>query len=531
MKRNKLFGSLFLLVLAALILSTPRIRAGVNDLYMKLAVLNDMIAIVNEYYVEDVDWDKAMTGLYKGFLEELDPHSIYIEKKQLQSITEEFQGNFQGIGIEFDILDGYITVISPITGTPSERAGLQPGDVFLAIDDSSAKNITREQTFKRLRGRKGTRVVLKVKRPGLEEPFDVEIIRDDIPIYSVLASFIYTDDIGYVLINRFSENTYTEFREALDKLRALGMTGLVIDLRFNSGGYLNQAVEMLDEFLDNGDLIVYTKGRVKNSNESYYATGKGQFKDLPVVVLINRGSASASEIVSGAVQDLDRGIIVGETSFGKGLVQRQWPLKDGSAVRVTVARYYTPSGRLIQRPYDNGSEDYYTEIYDVNEDAEQASTDSSDKPVFMTKAGRKVYGGGGITPDVVVKRDFDLTDSGRRLYRNPHRIFFSFAQLYLQRLPENTDPADFVLNHRFPENILEDIIRFASEWESDLLAEEIAEDADDILMSVRSEVAKSLGGNDAFYMARLHGDEQFRAALEQMPEAQSLIAERPLKRD
>jgi len=227
MNKNRIVTALIIVAAVILGLNAPKIRASANDLYLKLAVLNDMIAIVNEYYVDDVEWDKAMTGLYRGFLEELDPHSIYIEKEQLKSITEEFQGNFQGIGIEFDILDGYITVISPIVGTPSERAGLQPGDVFIAIDDSSAKDITREQTFKRLRGRKGSKVVLTVKRQGVPEPFKVEIIRDDIPIYSVLASFLYKDGVGYILVNRFSETTSREFTEALEKLRSLGMSSLI----------------------------------------------------------------------------------------------------------------------------------------------------------------------------------------------------------------------------------------------------------------------------------------------------------------
>ncbi len=529
MKKHKILTAFLLLAVVAAIVISPKISSGTdekgNDLYLKLAVLNDMISIVNEYYVDDVDWDKAMAGLYRGFLGELDPHSIYIDKDQLKNITEEFQGNFQGIGIEFDIIDGYITVISPIVGTPSERAGLHTGDKFIAIDDSSAKDITREQTFKRLRGKKGSKVVLTVKRAGVPKPFKVDIIRDDIPIYSVLAKFMVNDDAGYVLVNRFSETTAEEFSTALSELKAQGMKSLIIDLRFNSGGYLNQAVEMLDEFLDKGDMIVYTKGRVKNSNESYHATGKGLYKNLPIVVLINRGSASASEIVSGAIQDLDRGMIVGETSFGKGLVQRQWPLKDGSAVRVTVARYYTPSGRLIQRPYDKGTEEYYNEIYTESDSAAAGAGDKENRPEFKTKAGRTVYGGGGITPDVIVKRDFDLSESSRLLYRNPNRIFFKFAQKYInETLPKFSEARDFVMDYHFPEDIMEQIYQYSLEYEPELKLEELKENQTDILMSVRSEIAKSLWGNDAFYMARLTDDNQFQAALDALKNAHELVA-------
>ncbi|MCK5519544.1 MAG: S41 family peptidase [Candidatus Marinimicrobia bacterium] len=526
MRNHKWFSGFIITLIVGTIFISPRISAGVSDLYMKLAVLNDMIAIVNEYYVDDVDWEKAMTGLYKGFLEELDPHSVYIEKKQLKSITEEFQGNFQGIGIEFDILDGYITVISPIVGTPSERAGLQPGDQFIAIDDSSAKDITRDGTYKRLRGKKGSHVLLTIKRPGVDEPFDVEIIRDDIPIYSVLAHFVYDDSIGYVLVNRFSETTVQEFRVALTDLKTQGMKSLVIDLRFNSGGYLNQAVDMLDEFLSKGDMIVYTKGRVKNSNDSYHSSGRGHYKELPVIVMINRGSASASEIVSGAIQDLDRGIIVGETSFGKGLVQRQWPLKDGSAVRVTVARYYTPSGRLIQRPYDNGTEEYYNDIYgqDVSDSTDKAQDKKDDRPQFKTKAGRTVFGGGGITPDVVLKREFDLSESSRKVYRNSSRIFFSYAQEYIKnKLPKFEKATDFVMEYQFPEPFLEEFFNYALEFETEINLEELEEDESDIKMSMRAEIAKSLWGNDAFYMARLCNDNQFEAAIIAVENAKKLV--------
>ncbi|MDD3806473.1 MAG: S41 family peptidase [Candidatus Marinimicrobia bacterium] len=519
--KKKIFFPILTIILLLVAIFYPKISVSVDDLYLKIAVMNDIISIINESYVEEVDWSKTMEGAYRGMLEELDPHSVYISKDKLKTVQEEFQGNFQGIGIEFDIIDGYITVISPIVGTPSERVGLQAGDKFLKIDGESAYKITKEETFKKLRGPKGTIVTVTVKRVGIEEPFDVEIVRDDIPIYSVLAHFIVEDNIGYVLVNRFSQNTTKEFSSALHDLQKKGMTSLVIDLRYNGGGYMNEAIDMLDNFLETGDMIVYTKGRLPNANEEFYATGKGEFKDLPVIVLINRGSASASEIVSGALQDLDRGLIVGETSFGKGLVQRQWPLKDGSAVRITVARYYTPSGRLIQRPYENGLEDYYESIIMADE---MDTETTSDKPVYKTRAGRIVYGGGGITPDVLVKRNLDLTKGTTKVFQHSDRLFFKYAQelaMHYQNPPDNID--EFIFESALPDGYLEDFLAFVNEKIDIVTLEDLQKDEAYIIMQLKSELAKMWWGNNAFYKARLLADNQFRAALEHVSEAKKLL--------
>lgn len=317
-KKNKktIVWSMVVLALAFSIAQVTKLRADARDIYEKLQVLTDIIGIVNENYVEDVNWDSTMEGAYRGLLEELDPHSVYIPEKRYETVKETFEGEFQGIGIEYDIIDGYITVISPIIGTPADRVGLQSGDKFLKIDNESAYKITRNETKKRLRGKKGTKVVVNVLRVGMEEPFDVTITRDDIPLYSISGYFMLDEHTGYILINRFAEKTFKEFSEAMDALKKDGMESVILDLRYNSGGYMNQAIDILDEFVEAGDTLVYTEGRIRSANRYHIATKRGKYEDMPVTVLINRGSASASEIVSGAIQDLDRGLIVGETSFG-----------------------------------------------------------------------------------------------------------------------------------------------------------------------------------------------------------------------
>ena len=361
-KRYLAIGAISVIFLFTVASVGPASYSKAVNIYEKIRVLNQIISIVNENYVEPVNWDEALDGAFLGLLDELDPHSSYISRDKLETVNEQFHGKFEGIGIEFDLLGGYITVISPVVDSPSDRAGLQPGDKIVSIDGEDAYEITREDVYNTLRGPKGTAVLLTIRRPGQEETFDVEIIRDRIPIYSLISSFMIDDRTGYMRLTRFASSTSQEVSEAVKSLRAEGMTRLIFDLRTNSGGYLEQAVNVADLFITSPDTLVYTAGRKAEMSEVYVASPKRGYGDFAVIVLINRWSASASEIVAGAVQDLDRGLVMGETSFGKGLVQRQWPLKDGSALRVTIARYYTPSGRLIQRPYDNGTRDYYEDL-------------------------------------------------------------------------------------------------------------------------------------------------------------------------
>ena len=388
-----------------IILTIPTVRilySESRDIYRiienKFRVFNQIIQYVNEYYYEDVDMDKIWNGAFHGFMEKLDPHSVYIPPKKQEEIDEIFRGEFQGIGIEFDVLEGYITVIAPVADSPSERVGLHPGDRIIEIDGEDAYGITKDEVIKTLRGPKGTSVDLKIARIGAE-PFDVIIIRDVIPIYSVRASLMLDEQTGYIWLTRFTATSSEEIRNALKKLDDNGMKRLVLDLRNNSGGFLEQAAEIANMFIATRDTLVYTMGKHNNTNEVFLAKPSKGREDFPLIILLNRGSASASEIVAGAVQDLDRGLIVGETSFGKGLVQRQFGLRDGSAIRVTIARYFTPSGRLIQRPFEDGNtRQYYAELYEQNREAIIDSLKEL-RPKFKTRNGRTVYGGGGITPD------------------------------------------------------------------------------------------------------------------------------------
>lgn len=526
--RKTIILSMLVLILAFSLVNLGKLRAGAKDIYEKLQVLTDIIGIVNENYVDNVDWEKTMEGAYRGLLEELDPHSNYIPAKRFESVQEEFEGEFQGIGIEYDIIDGYVTVISPIIGTPAEQVGLQSGDKFLKIDNESAYKISRDETKKRLRGKKGTTVVVNVLREGVKEPFDVSIVRDDIPLYSVSGYFMLDEETGYILMNRFAEKTHQEFLNAMESLKNQGMRTLILDLRYNSGGYMNQAIDILDEFIADGDTLVYTKGRIRSANEVHRATKHGKYEDMQIVVLINRGSASASEIVSGALQDLDRGLIVGETSFGKGLVQRQWNMRDGSAVRVTVARYYTPSGRLIQRPYDNGTARYYEELYELPDSSFSDSLDKhlEDQPQYRTRNGRIVYGGGGITPDIVIKRNFDLSPSTMKIFSKNVRLFFKFAQEYSRMHPEyRTDPDNFIYKLNFDANFIPELHAFVSREIEDLDLKELEKDRAYLEMQIKSEIAKIWWDNNAYYEARLLCDNQLSQALEAVPNLQKWLGD------
>ena len=371
--------------------------------------LESLLYHIDRMYVDDVNKQQLVDAAIVRMLEELDPHSIYIPKEELEEVNEPLKGNFEGVGIQFNIVRDTIYVVDAIPGGPSERLGIRAGDRILTIDKENVAGVgfKNSDVMKRLRGKKGTKVEVTMARKGEPAPLDFSITRDKIPIYSVESSYMATPKTGYIKVSRFSATTMKEFREKLDELKAMGMQDLILDLQGNGGGYLRTAIEMADEFLGDRKLVVYTEGRT-SPREDTYSTKEGRFEKGKLVVLVDEGSASASEIVSGAIQDWDRGVIVGRRSFGKGLVQRPVMLPDGSAVRLTVSRYYTPSGRCIQKSYEEGLEAYQQEKSARLAQGELMNADSihpADTVKYYTMNKRVVYGGGGIMPDVFVPID------------------------------------------------------------------------------------------------------------------------------
>ena len=491
-----------------------------NDQFQKMKVFTQIIRLVNDNYFEDVDMNNILEGAIIGLLDRLDPHSSYISKDQFELINEQIDGEFEGIGIEFNILEGYITVISPIPGTPSDRAGLQSGDKIIKINDQSAYKIKQEDVIKKLRGPKGSSVEVTIARPGMDDDFNVILVRDKIPIVSVLASFMIDEKTGYVKINRFSRTTYSEFKESLLKLEQNGMSQLILDLRNNGGGMMDQAIKIVDMFISSRDTILFTKGKIYNSNEVFLATNSRSDKKYPIIVLINRGSASASEIISGAFQDLDRGLIIGETSFGKGLVQRQYSLRDGSAARITIARYYTPSGRLIQREYEDIG-DYYIDI--TKESRELEDSLLATKPIYYTKNGRKVYGGGGIIPDIVSIDDLTLNKSSRNILSHPERLIFQYAGLLKTKITDKySDYNNFKQKYKFDKKEKSNFFDWLTNQNIDYLQDELNEHWELIHNRILAEIASSIWGKEFLFKQLLIQDIQVNEALNNFDFAKKL---------
>ncbi len=481
------------------------VRATGENIYEQIQRFMEVMQTVKKLYVEDVDASKMVDGAIRGMLDELDPHSVYIPKKSLQEINEQFEGEFEGIGVEFIINNKFPTIVSPIADSPSEKLGLRPGDRITRIEGVSTYGFSEDQVREKLLGQKGTKVTIEILRPGFDEPFAVTITRDKIPVYSIAAAFMIDRGTGLIKVGRFARTTNEEFLKALADLHSQGMKRLILDLRGNTGGYLDQAVEMVDHFLGDGKRIVYTRGRIANASEDYFATAAGDYEQTPLVVLIDHGSASASEIVAGAIQDWDRGLIVGMTSFGKGLVQQQIPLKDGSALRVTIARYYTPSGRLIQRPYEHGVEEYISEgLDDVDPNADNDS--SSARPVFMTSGGRKVFGGGGISPDIMVKSE-TITLTSLKLIQS--QLFFEFGSKYVtQHRDLAGDFAMFRDQFQVDEKMVSDLIGLARSRGVEVVDDQVIQDSEFIKRRIKSQIARNVWSSREYYQIEALGDQQ-----------------------
>ena len=430
--------------------------------------LNALLRIIDDQYVDTVNMADLIEEAMPQILGELDPHSSYIAAKDMEEMTADLRGSFSGIGIQFTIQQDTIHINSVIAGGPSEKVGLMAGDRIVEVDDSAfvGKIVTNNEAMKKLKGPKGSEVKLGIFRHGEKDILHFTIIRGDIPVKSVDAAYMLNEKFGYIKINKFGETTYPEMLISLAKLHQESCKGIVIDLRGNTGGYMGAAVQMVNEFLPKGQLIVYTEGR-KASRENYFSNGTGSSQEIPVIVLVDEGSASASEIFAGAIQDNDRGTIIGRRSFGKGLVQQPIDFSDGSAIRLTIARYHTPSGRCIQKPYNKGKdENYELDIltrYEHGEFFSQDSIKQDESHIYYTSLGRPVYGGGGIMPDIFVPQDTTGVTSYFSMAVNRGLILqfaFQYTDQNRQAL-QKYNSSETLLKYLKNQNILEKFARFA----------------------------------------------------------------------
>ncbi|MDQ3049624.1 MAG: S41 family peptidase [Bacteroidota bacterium] len=430
--------------------------------------LDALLQMIEYTYVDSSNQEALTETAITAILKDLDPHSVYIPAKDLKEQNEPLVGKFEGVGIQFNIFEDTIMVTQTIPGGPSEKIGIRAGDRIVKIDNElvAGTKIANSDVMKKLRGDKGTKVTVAIFRRDEKNLLDFEITRDKIPLFSVDAAYMSTPEIGYIKISRFADTTVDEFREALAKLKGKGMTALILDLTGNGGGYLNRAIELADEFLSDNKKIVYTEGRTSTKQE-YFSSPIGGFEKGKLIVLIDEGSASASEIVSGAVQDWDRGLIIGRRSFAKGLVQKPFPLPDGSAVRLTVARYYTPSGRCIQKSYQEGDEEYEMDLSNRFKHGELYNADSikfDDSLKFYTQAKRIVYGGGGIMPDIFVPLDTSMNSK----YHNDlvrKSVMYEFALSYTdnnrkQLMTKYPDIVAFRNNFLVDDKLINDVIAY-----------------------------------------------------------------------
>ena len=513
------------LVLFVFILVTGLVHGQdppVDNIQESLKRLNTLIYQIDQFYVDSVDREKLVDDVIRAVLEDLDPHSVYIPADELKRMNEPLVGNFEGVGIQFNILKDTIVVVSPIPGGPSEKLGIQASDKIVEIEGENVAGIgiKNADVIDKLRGKKGTIVNVGIRRRGASGLLHFDITRDKIPIFSVDAGYMANPETGYIKVNRFSANTMEEFTKELEALKAEGMENLILDLQGNGGGYLKTAIQMADQFLSENQMIVYTEGRSFPKNESF-ATAAGGFEEGKLIILVNEGSASASEIVSGAVQDWDRGLVIGRRSFGKGLVQKPFMLPGGSAVRLTISRYYTPSGRCIQKPYNDGLESYFKERYDRFSSGEMFSMDSlkiPDSLKYFTNNKRVVYGGGGIIPDVFVPVD---TMENSTFFSQMVRKGFvhNFALEYVDRnrrklSKQYADVKNFKENFDCESEAIPQFIKAMDK--EDLEFDEEAYHRSERLIKTRLKalIARNLFDNEAFYYIINDLNDAYNKALE-----------------
>ncbi len=489
-----------------------------------------ILTLIETEYVDTVNMDELVDFSIAKMLEKLDPHTAYIPKKDIEIARSVLEGDFEGIGIEFNIIKDTIYVVTPISGGPSEEVGLMAGDKIVKVDDKvvAGTHIGNSDVFKLLRGPKGTKVKVSVKRKGAKNLLDFIITRDKIPTYSVDVSYMIDSVTGYIKVSRFAANTYVEFKQALTELNALGMQRMILDLRDNPGGYLDRATRMADEFLSGKKLIVYTDGKEAKYDSKYFAEFKGDFEKGPLIVLINEGSASASEIVSGALQDNDRALLIGRRSFGKGLVQLPINLTDGSELRLTISRYFTPSGRSIQKPYDpNSAEEYGGELmkrYQHGEFFHQDSIKFADSLKFKTTKGRIVYGGGGVMPDIFVPRDttaytqylIDLFN--KNVIREYTLDYFANNKESLKKMTIQ----EFQKNFKVTEQMIQDLIELGNKSGVKFKEGDYLKSKEFLRINMKAYIARSLYGNKGFYPIINMSDEVFLIAIKKWDKAKGI---------
>ena len=482
-----------------------------------------LLRLVESYYVDSTNINDLTEKAIVSVLEQLDPHSVYISKDEVEKMNEPLQGNFEGIGITFNILKDTLLVLSTVPGGPSEKVGLQAGDRIVTIDGRNVAGIglKNDDVMKMLRGEKGSRVDLQVQRRSSRQLLDFTIVRDKIPIYSLDASYMIDNETGYIKLNRFSATTVEEFQTAIADLKKNNLKNLILDLRNNGGGFLKAAIDLADEFLPGNSMVVYTEG-INNPKRDYRATGTGSFEEGKLIILMNEGSASASEIVAGAVQDWDRGIIIGRRSFGKGLVQQPFYLTDGSMVRLTTAHYYTPAGRGIQKPYENGLSDYRNDYQRRLEHGELFTADSISLPdslKFRTLVnGRTVYGGGGIMPDIFISLDTSyLYRYYNRIQRNS--IVNNFVMDYVDKNREKLTRQypvfdQFEKKFQITDDIVESIVATAEKEGIERDQESINFTRDLMKKEIKALIARDIYTRDHFFKIYNQDDKALIKAIE-----------------
>ena len=485
-----------------------------------LNTIEKVFYLIQNEYVDTVNIDQLQVDAVTSVIDEMDPHSEYFVPEVLEEVTEELQGSFEGIGVTFRIEHDTITIISTIKGGPSEKVGIQGGDRIIYVGDSivAGNGVTNATAMKLLKGPRNTKVEVKVFRRGIAELLDFTITRDVIPTYSVEVAYMIDDTTGYLKLSKFIATTHKEFVKAVKELRDKGMTNFIFDLRGNSGGYLGEAVDIVDEMLPKGSLIVYTQGEHRD-RQYIYARRNGMLEDMPVTILIDEGSASASEIVAGALQDNDRGTIVGRRSFGKGLVQEQFDLGDGAGLRLTVARYYTPTGRCIQKPYDGDREKYLFEAYDRYTSGEMFTADSihfADSLKYTTPGGKIVYGGGGIMPDVYVPLKQDTTEYFFNKVVNASILFqyaFDFSDSHRDEILGYGNAKNFNDNFVFSEKMFNDILKEAKKKKITGTDEQVEKARELMGPLFKAYVARNIFSDEEFYPIYEPLDEILQKAL------------------